>query len=106
MPTERVKERNNQITSRLSPELRARVDAINLAKGTSDARIIQELLEAFCTEVEAQNDVRFPVLVLLAEKHQLSVAEHGPGKGSATPPGKPPDNPKRHRGDGPRRAVS
>lgn len=65
MPAE--KERNNQITSRLQPELRARVDAINRRHLTSDATILVELLTAFCQSVEEVDAVRFPVVVLMAE---------------------------------------
>lgn len=104
MPTER--ERNNQITSRLSPELRRRVDALNRRYLTSDATIITELLTAFCDSVDSADAVRWPVVVMLAEKQQLMVAEHGPGKGGATTPAKPPDKSQRHRGDGPRAKVS
>jgi hypothetical protein len=91
---------------RMDPALRERLDRIHAVCLTNDSRVIHELLAAFCDAVEERGCVNWPAVVLMADKPQLLVAEHGPGKGDATIPGKPPDNPKRHRGDGPRRAVS
>lgn len=97
MPKEKFS-RNTVLHARLPNELRQRLDAIHARHQTNDTRIVLSLLETFCTAVEEADAVRFPVVVLLADKQQLLAAEDRPPK--------PPDKSQRYRGDGPRRAVS
>ena len=104
MPAEEKFSRNKMLHVRLPEALRIKLDLINERYNTTDTRNVLALLEAFAESVAEADAVRFPVAVLLSEK-QLMVAE-GNDKLPLKPHPRPPDKPQRHRGDGPRRAVS
>lgn len=82
---------------------------------TKPVDICRGLIEAGMRFYEEHGWLTFPVRIepeafqrdyIAAAAEGKAQYQAGPGKGGATHPGKPPDNSKRHRGDGPRRAVS
>lgn len=103
MPADKSYSKNGTVRARISNEARARLDQINARHRTNDSQIVSALVDAFVEVVEAEDAIRFPITILLAEKHRLLVAEDNP---AVDKPPRAPDKSQRHRGDGPRRAVS
>jgi hypothetical protein len=67
--------RSSSIGSRLKPPLRERLNNIVERHGTTDSAILDNLLAAFCDAVEEADAVRWPAVVLLAEKSEAKAAE-------------------------------
>jgi len=59
--------KNSAINARLEDALRARIDRIHQIYGTTDSVVLLRLLEAFCDHVEAENAVRFPIVICRVE---------------------------------------
>ncbi|HVT74596.1 MAG TPA: hypothetical protein VHD61_15790 [Lacunisphaera sp.] len=99
--------KSSTIGSRLAPGLRERLNKIIDRHGTNDSEILNRLLPSFCDAIEEADAVRWPAVVLMAEKQPMVAEEsHKPGQAKAgTSPPKPPDKSKRPRGDGPRVAI-
>ena len=100
MPPEKYS-RNGVIQSRLTLDVRSRLDAIHERHRTNDSQIMAALVEAFVDAVESADAVRFPVVVLLAEKQVLRAAEDPETKPKLAIKEKPPDKGKSKRGAGP-----
>jgi hypothetical protein len=75
-----AKQKQSRFGGRMDPALRARLDRIHARYLTNDSGVIHELLTAFCDSVEEADAVRWPAVVLLAEKQVLRAAEDPPDK--------------------------
>ena len=103
----RFKTKTSAMSARLENSLRERLDRINARHGVNDSLILANLLPAFCDAVEEADAVRWPAMILLAEKlYAVGEAANVDELKSGKAPPKPPDKSQRFRGDGPRRAVS
>ncbi|HWA27840.1 MAG TPA: hypothetical protein VG734_19450 [Lacunisphaera sp.] len=67
--------RNGNVRARLDDETRRRLTAVNKRYGTIDTFVVEQLLIAFCDAVEAADAVRWPVVVMLAEKRAMAAED-------------------------------
>lgn len=56
-----MEKKTASVNARVSPHLRARLDAIHERHLTNDATVVTRLLEAFCDYVEERGKVEFPI---------------------------------------------
>lgn len=125
MPPKRAK-KTETFGLRFEPELRARFNEAVAASDMTPAEALriaaQAMVVAYLTLGKIPRDMEVKQAQIgnvedihgLLERVRAIAESQGPyfahkpktGQLTPTPPGKPPDKSQRHRGDGPRRAVS
>jgi hypothetical protein len=97
-----------RIVARVPGELRRRLERAYELYGVTEATLVRDALDATLDYIERTKGYRRPISMNWDEPQAMAAeaaAPYGQAKGFHAP-AKPPDKSQRHRGDGPRRAVS